>query len=173
MSLWECPRDKQQPVATDKPRVGSHPRGDSAWIRASATTPCPEHTQVALATGGITQIRKNRNHTLLLNINVLLIMEHQSPVGRFPDFCGGFHLTSTLIRVLLPDCCVTLYRWPFLISNCMYYSCWPLLTRESMLKAVPALLMIMTALLMSHHVVLSYFSCSRYGMGIYTRYLIL
>lgn len=97
-SRWECPRDKEQPVAADKPWVGSHPCGDSAWVSSSATTPRPECTQVALATEGLTQIRKNSSHALLLNISVLLIMEHQgSPVWRFPDFHDGIHLASVRI----------------------------------------------------------------------------
>lgn len=96
VSLWECPRDKQQLVATDKPWVGSHPCGDSAWIRASATTPRSEHAQVELATGRVTQIR-DRSHALLLNVSVLLIMEPRSPVWQFPDFHDGIHLPSIWI----------------------------------------------------------------------------
>lgn len=85
-------------MAADKPWVGSHPCGDSAWVSSSATTLRPECTQVALATEGLTQIRKNNSHALLLNISVLLIKEHQgSPVWRFPDFHDGIHLASLRI----------------------------------------------------------------------------
>lgn len=107
MSLWECPRDKQQPVPTDKPWVGNHPCGDSAWARASATTPGPEHTQAGLAPGGVAQIG-NRSHALLLNVNVLLIVEHQSPVWQFPDFHDGIHPDPLIHACFDPLLCYSL-----------------------------------------------------------------